>query len=74
MNKNFAPGMVMLNGTISPGSSGNYDTGIEGGEALMYKDLETGYIFVYFEGIGWICEEDDSLIYNEIQEGWIPLS
>ena len=74
MNKNFAPGMVMLNGIISPGSSGGYVIGKEDGLVSMYVDPMTGYTFVYDEDTGWVCEDDPSLIYSEIQEDWIALS
>lgn len=47
MNKNFLPGMVMLNGTISPGSSAGYENGNEGEEGLMYQDPETGETFIW---------------------------
>lgn len=72
MNKKFIPGMVMLDGSINPGRSGDFNIGGEdpAPEEVFYQDPTTGEIFFFEDGF-WIGTEGN--VFNTIQSTWVPM-
>ena len=78
MSKRFMTGMIMLDSTITPGSSTNFDhgqgtIGDSGTIGDVYYDPSRNMYFTYlddYQGLGWYGD-DDATFFESIQDGWM---
>lgn len=73
MNKKFIPGMVMLDGSITPGRSGDITIGgdePDAGLVLVYENSD-GETFILIDGL-WYGSNGNT--FEEPQEDWVLIS